>query len=119
MSQKINWVFTINNPTQEELNNIDGLVAENKAKYVVYQIERGQQGTLHAQGYVQLVNKKRLRQVKEIVGRRAHVEDAKGNPVQNRVYCTKEQGRERGPFEFGSMSGQGKRKDLEEFIAAA
>ena len=45
------WCFTINNPTHKVLFP-DGL--PDGIKYIVYQLERGEQGTPHLQGFIQL-----------------------------------------------------------------
>lgn len=46
------------------------------------------------------------------IDRSAHLAPARGTAQQNRDYCTKEEGRLDGPWEFGVMPEQGKRNDL-------
>jgi len=87
--------------------------------YIVFQEEEGEEGTPHIQGYIQLASRKRISGVKAIVGDRAHLERARGSPTQNRTYCTKEDTRLGGPFEFGAMRGQGKRNDLHAIVATS
>lgn len=70
-------------------------------------------------GFVQLASKKRLSGIKLLISSRAHCEVARGSAEQNRVYCTKEAGRIRGPYEFGNMIGRGKRVDLEALVEFA
>lgn len=52
------------------------------------------------------------------IGARAHIERSKGTVGQNKKYCTKEEGRISGPWEFGieNVAAQGKRNDLHEFV---
>lgn len=114
----INWCFTINNYTSEDKLNLDQAVANGQAKYLVYQEERGENGTDHVQGYIQLTKRQRLSGVKRIVGERAHCEKAKGSPQQNKTYCTKPDTRIAGPFEFGNITGAGKRSDIDDFVKA-
>lgn len=133
MSQARYWAFTLNNPEPSDQACLDSLM--NEARYLVYQAETGAQGTLHFQGYVQLVHKKRLAEIKRFLPR-AHFSIARGNAEQNRRYCSKccdacyESGkggffaepdcpscaRVEWPFEIGTMSGQGKRNDIHDFM---
>jgi len=50
-----NWVFTINNPEEWHMEAIQSL----DFGYLVYQVEVGDEGTPHIQGYVQLREKQR------------------------------------------------------------
>lgn len=100
-----NWCFTE--------NNCDKLWSElpKGVTYVVHQLEKGKEGTLHVQGYLQLAKRSYLSAVKKLRPR-AHWEPAKGTPTQNRAYCTKPEGRVGEPVELGDVSSQGKRTDL-------
>lgn len=125
MSQ-INWSFTL---TPRYLNDDDGETAESKLRenhpnlwdtskyrYIVFQVERGAQGTTHVQGYIQTLTKLRLGGVKKLLGdNTVHLEKAIASPEANKEYCTKEDTRLEGPWEFGTMSRPGvKRAKLEE-----
>lgn len=84
--------------------------------YLVYQKERCPSTNRdHYQGYFALVTKKSLVALKKIpflVG--ANLGVCNGTPAQNRAYCTKEDTRIEGPWEFGELPrGQGNRTDLE------
>jgi len=120
MSAK-NWVFTINHPTPQEKDDLDYLaVALNRvnvhANYIIFQLEEGEQGTPHYQGYIQFSKRRTFTQVKAVVGQRAHIEVAKGTPLHNKTYCSKEP-RLESTFEYGEMSGgQGKRNDILDFV---
>ena len=115
------WCFTENNPTRTVLFP-DGL--PDGIKYIVYQLERGEAGTPHLQGYVYFAKQQRMSWIKKITSKtaegvvftvfeRAHLLEAKGNAEQNKTYCTKAEGRLEGPWEIGTMpKGQGERTDL-------
>lgn len=109
-----NWCFTLNNPEQDELFHLDGLTARGEARFLIYQIERGDSGTEHAQGYVEFLCVHRLGAVKNLIGRRCHVEVRRGSRAQAIDYCRKEDTRVKGPFEFGSAPQPGKRSDLDD-----
>jgi len=117
------WCFTENNPARLILFP-DGL--PDGVKYCVYQLERGEQGTPHLQGYIQLARQQRMSWIKKITSKtaegvvftvfeRAHLLASKGNAEQNKTYCTKAEGRLEGPWELGTLpKGQGERTDLKE-----
>ena len=111
------WCFTLNNPDlypDELLEQIE------KAQYVVFQLEEGENGTPHYQGYCIFAQKQRLTALRGLFGGRAHWEQARGTPEQNRAYCTKE-GRIGEITEWGEIpgnAGQGARTDLDELHSA-
>lgn len=80
-------------------------------KYCVWQKEQGEAGTSHLQGYVVFTSKKVLNQMKDL-DRTAHWEIRRGNHAQAKEYCTKEDTRKDGPWEFGNEPIKGKRTDL-------
>ena len=88
---------------------------EDEQRYLVYQLERGDGGTPHLQGYVYYDTAKSLRSVKERFPR-AHLEKARGSPADNRRYCTKSDTRVDGPWEFGQLPKQGKRSDFDSLM---
>lgn len=103
MSRSRAWTFTVNNPDVSELADWD-------CEYRIYQLEVGESGTPHFQGYVY------FRSLKTLVGVRrlaptGHWEMAKGTAEQNKHYCSKEP-RLAGPYESGTMPRQGQRNDL-------
>lgn len=120
------WCFTINNPTKVVLFP-DGL--PECVKYLVYQEECGELGTVHLQGYVLLSRPQRLSYVRKITSRdaegevftvfeRAHLTASRGTAEQNKAYCTKDAGRRDGPWELGTLPKQGSRTDLAEAAAS-
>lgn len=107
-----NWVFTLNNPTEEEEEAIKSKVP-GVIKYLIYQKETGESGTPHLQGYAQFVQKVRFTQVKNHIGQRAFVDKRKGSHDEARDYCRKEEGRIEDPVELGEPTlGRGQRNDL-------
>lgn len=114
MSRARNYCFTINNPTEEELptNWTDEWIETNQIRYIVGQMERGESGTIHLQGYVQFKSPVGMKTAKSKVGKRAHMEMSRGSPDEARGYCMKEDTRLSGPWEKGECMKQGQRTDL-------
>jgi len=106
-----NWCFTLNNASF----NAPTTDSAPEVRYMVWQEEKGLEGTTHLQGYVELVKPMRMQAVKRVLGiNGAHLETRKGTRDQARDYCMKEETRVSGPWEYGewSSSGQGRRSDL-------
>jgi len=106
-------VFTLNNvslPPWAELPN--------GVKYLVCQHERGEAGTDHLQGYVQLENAQGLAWVRKHISSTAHweIQRAKDSD-QARDYCMKTESRVAGPWQFGRYvrKQSGKRNDIAAF----
>lgn len=115
MSQAKNWLFTLNNFTQEEFVLLcDGPQPE-WIRYITFQHERGSEGTDHLQGYMECTTKRRLAQVRDYLPR-AHWEVRRGSQSQAIAYCQKADSRVDGPWHMGLPfeSRQGKRTDLDE-----
>lgn len=85
--QSRHWCFTLNNWTQEDDDRLKNL--GEAVTYIVYGYEVGDNGTPHLQGYVVFPTIKRLNQVKEAIGDRAHCEVKRGSPSQAADYCKK------------------------------
>lgn len=116
------WCFTLNNPP-------DGFRLPDcpDVAYAISSLERGKEGTVHLQGYVRFVARKRLTQLKSLWRspmERAHWEPTKGTEQQNKDYCSKPETHIAGPWElkpenFKAEEGkQGRRSDLEQVISA-
>lgn len=114
------WVYTINNPTEEEVNSI--LIGESLPsgfRYRVNGLEIGESGTMHLQGYCELTKPMRMPQVKRLIcpGRpdQVHVEPRMGTREQAREYIA-DDGKDGslGWVECGSWEsgGSGARSDL-------
>lgn len=107
-SRARNWVFTWNNPgegSKEEVLNID-------CRYVIFQLEKGESGTPHYQGTIVFNNTKRFSAVKNLLPH-CHIEPC-ASLSDSIEYCSKEEGREEGPWEKGTKPSQGKRTDLDD-----
>ena len=103
------WMFTLNNPSGDSDNPQIFLEG---CKYAIYQLERGDSGTTHYQGYVQFKTHKTLFGLKKI-NPRCHWEQRNGSHQQAVDYCSKEDTRVEGPWTIGEAPvGRGKRTDL-------
>jgi len=105
------WQFTLNNPV-EQLSWAVGVCVT----YLIWQLEVGDSGTPHFQGYLELSRDRPLAWLKKHLSDEAHFEVAKGTAAHNNVYCTKEEGRLDGPWIEGVAKAQGKRNDLKGFL---
>lgn len=102
------YVFTINNWTDDDYAAVTQLPDVAKVKYLVYGKEVGDEGTPHIQGYVSFQSPLSFKSISKKL-KRAHIEPAKGNASQNRVYCTKSNDF----VEYGEIPEQGKRNDID------
>lgn len=103
------WCFTANNPEALLDCDVQGV------RYCIYQLEIGESGTEHFQGYLELHKPQRIGWVQEhILGlETAHLERRMGTPEEAIRYCSKEDSRIEGPWEYGKRPrGQGSRSDL-------
>jgi len=109
MATNRNWVFTINNPSSPQLPAAPEWVE--KVRYCVWQLELSSTGTRHIQGYLSFAKPVRLSALKKL-DPNAHWEVRRGTHEEAHKYCTKEDTRIEGPFEYGTPPSQGKRSDL-------
>lgn len=101
-------------------------VLEDHVKFLVFQLERGEEtGMNHFQMYLSLKKKQRITTVAPLFVENfpfleaPHLEERKGAPEDCYKYCTKDDTRLFGPWEIGKMRGNsGKRTDLDAPIAA-
>lgn len=109
------WCFTLNNPPDGTRERLLGLVDDEdyNVEYVVFQLERGEGGTPHYQGYLHLREKRRFNFVRALVPG-GHIEKRKGSPAQAIAYCQKEDTRVDGPWEAGRCPAPGKALELGE-----
>lgn len=85
------------------------------ATYMVFQMEMGEGGTLHLQGYVELSKAAKYSWLANNGLGGGHFETARGTAAQNKAYCTKKECRIDGPWEYGqarNRKGQGQRNDI-------
>lgn len=113
------WIFVFNNPP------VDWAPPQNasEVEYMCWQRERGEAGgTEHVQGYIRFKKRTRFNTAKRyFCVPEVHLEVARGNEQQNKAYCSKEETRVAGPWEFGVYKAdagtQGKRTDLDAIAA--
>lgn len=105
------YVFTINNPAEKT-----PLQIPDTARYCSWQKEKGDNGTIHYQGYLELNTPLRLGSIKKWGGdwAKAHLEVRRGTREEARDYSQKEDTRLEGPWELGTWQsgGAGSRTDL-------
>lgn len=113
MAYAKNWVFVLNNWTEEEVVSVDALVAGEVSgvKFLMYSKETAPTtGTPHLQGYLQMVKKCRLPALKALMPR-ANFILAKGSLASQYEYIGKA-----GPInEFGTPTQKGERCDMDMF----
>lgn len=95
MARVRRWTFTLNNPDDEHPHEDC-----KPFRYLVYQLEKGDNGTPHYQGnyplkslhlavgYIEFTSSKRFSAVKSLLPR-AHWEPAGGDQAANKHYCSK------------------------------
>lgn len=87
-----NWVFTLNNFTGEEVEQLNNYLRSN-CSFAIYESEhtdRDAEGTPHLQGYFKLIRKTRLNVIKQGIPARTHLDVAMGSQQKNVEYCSKE-----------------------------
>lgn len=108
------WCFTINNAVAN--NIVDGL--RDGIAYIIWQREKGAEGTEHLQGYVRWKTNVGLPKCRKVISDRGHFEIARGDEDANVNYCTKADTRVSGPWSFGERAAPGRRTDLAAAAAA-
>ncbi len=116
------WLFTLNNPTDDERSIFSDPFIDN-IRFIVVQLEVGANGTPHLQGYMELSERHRLNGIKSWPPfGRAHLKIAYGTATENIAYCTKEQThidpKLRWSYTKGAVITQGTRSDLDSLKTA-
>ena len=89
------WCFTVNNPTFDDVQLLVGTDADGPQanygaiQYIVFQEERGAEGTLHWQGFLILKERKTIEWLKRNINPRAHWEVARETNEKCANYCMK------------------------------
>ena len=81
------------------------------ARYAVGQVEEGEGGRRHMQGYVELQGTQRLERVKQQFprgGAKVWLEGRRGTAGEARAYCMKAETRVSGPWEWGTFTERGR-----------
>lgn len=87
------------------------------SKYLFWQLERGENGTPHIQGFVVMPHPRTMLGMKRLIPG-AHLEIMRGTVEQNEVYCSKSETKVDGPWREGEKpTGQGHRSDIEGAMA--
>ena len=109
------WCFTFNNPPEDVVQNISQILSEEtNIRYACGQLEVGESGTRHIQGYIELKRPARLSAMRKLLAG-AHFEARRGTRDQARDYCRKEETAVKdSQWEIGNwdLGGQGKRNDI-------
>lgn len=120
-SEAKHWCFTLND-AEDNLEHTDVIeIWGPHCSYLVFQEEKGEEGTKHYQGYAEFTKAHRLSAIKKMAKHfQPHWEKRKGKPAEARAYCMKEDTRVAGPWEHGEWKGgnQGSRTDLVELAEA-
>lgn len=111
--KKTCYVFTYNNYTEEGTEKLKTWLTE-KTKYAVFGREVGEAGTPHLQGYFSLKTQKSTKTIQNelsLLEINLWLNYAKGNPAQNREYCSKQ---DANFWEHGeiTVAGRGQRTEL-------
>ncbi len=109
------WLITLNNPNLLEVREYEQPSPAHK--YYAAQLERGKQGTLHIQCYIEFTNPCRLAAVRKLFPR-AHAEPRRGTPAEAFKYCTKNESRVRVLYSTDAPKGPGARSDLHSVVEA-
>ena len=113
-TERKRWCFTINNPTEADYF-WDEDAKKETIQYCILQEERGENGTLHIQGFLILKKPQRLSWMKNQLNGRAHWEAARGTNEQAATYCRKEETYTGGiRKEFGQIPAKPEVKKREE-----
>lgn len=98
-SPKFNYCFTWNNPKMDP-GSLE-LTLKDICKKYIFQLEEGSNlGTRHYQGYISLIKKARITELKKLIHNDIHFEESRGNEQQNAEYCSKSEGRIEGPWAY-------------------
>lgn len=89
------WTFTINNP-EKNYETIVKNIFDTKTSLYVFQLEKGEKGTVHMQGHLEFKNARSLKSMKKLLPR-AHLEKCR-NRKASIAYCQKDDTRVGGPW---------------------
>ncbi len=93
-------VFTINNPTVDQIADHSCIPWRSSVNYYVCSLEVGDGGTPHLQGYVRWKSAKSYKRAQDILGA-GYYKSARGTALENWDYCTKDKSHISGPWQSG------------------
>lgn len=100
MSTSRNWLFTLNNPTEDPEEYLGAFFKKAKARFLIGQLERGENDTPHLQFALNMAEPCRQTKFKK-QDKRLHIELVKrDNGIFD--YCSKVDTRVAGPWEYGT-----------------
>lgn len=114
------WMLTWNNPPGADEDFKSMLERCPFFRAGVFQRERGEEGTVHYQAYIECSRQVNFNTVKQYF-KECHIERAEKPPLACQRYCSKEDSRVSGPVWINMKpgdAGQGKRTDVHDFAAA-
>lgn len=95
-ARSLHWCFTWNNPPAQYQNAATWSTHlqryADKIQYLVAQLEIGESGTPHWQGYIEFLTRTKLATLKRMIPS-AHWEKRRGTRIQARAYCQKDETR--------------------------
>lgn len=96
----VNYLATLNNPEVDPQEFLEAWISKAKANYVVGQLEKGAEGTVHLQYFINFKKPgQRVSYLKKFCSK-SHFEAVKVNNGADR-YCMKDDTRVDGPWEYG------------------
>lgn len=99
-SRARHWCFTLNNYTDTDIMKLK-IYAEEKCRYMVFGKEKGEKGTIHLQGYLQLSKATAGQTIKnQSKLLRLWMTPANGQGTSARDYCLKE---DKDAYQFGNF----------------
>lgn len=105
-----NWLFTLNNYTEDERTAIIDLKPGNFDYLIIGRETAPTTGTRHLQGFFSLKTRLRLQPLKNLIGiPRIHLQIADGTAYENYEYCSKD-----GDFEEWGPRPTGKKRNRDE-----
>lgn len=118
------WCFTWNDKNDKCCPEDITKALSEHCDYLVFQEEKGEEGTKHYQGYAEFIKPLRITAIQKLTAPHLpHWEKRKGTRKQARDYAMKEDTRVAGPWEAGQkpwnekQGNQGKRADLDAVAA--
>lgn len=119
MARAKRWVFTLNNYTETEVEQLKQVECE----YLVFGFEEAPEtGTPHLQGFITFTTRKTMHTIKKLLNDRYYLSVSRGSVQEASEYCKKtghffEKGTP--PPESGARGGQATKRKWEEALSAA